>query len=394
MSTGRTTSVPPLGRRPRIAAVLVDYGLRRHSDNLVTRLLEGYWINDDFHPPFCDVVSVYVHRNTETYPDLSRRLSLAYGFAICPTIPSALTLDTGSLAVDGVVIVSEDGLLPWPKNPFFLFFSEVAGVFRRCGRAVPVFNDKALSHDWDEAQWMARQARRLNFPLMAGSITPVTFRRPELNLPLGGRITEGVVVLPISPAAVESYAFHGLELLQAMLERRAGGETGVRGVRVLRDAEVWAAGEAGEWSRELFDAAVARSSSRSEGRPERLVAHPIALQVDYADGTRGTVIGAAGLVRDFCFAGAIGDAGAIASTLAYWPRENSNSFSCLVHRFRQMLETGTSPSPIARTVLTCGMLDFSMRAARAGSAWLETPALHSFAYAPTADPGFCPGPGS
>lgn len=380
--------------KKRVAAILVDYGLRRHSDNLVTRLLEGYWLNDDFHPPREEVVSAYVHQAAEAYPDVSRRLAAAYGFRLSPTIADALTLGTGTLAVDGVVIVSEDGLTPWDKNPFFLFFSQVVDVFRKSGRAVPVLNDKALSHDWDEAQWMVRESRQLGFPLLAGSITPVTFRRPELDFPLGTRFQEALAVCPISDPHVESYAFHGLELLQGMVERRAGGETGVRSVQYLQGPAVWRAADNGLWSRALLAAALARSLSRSEGTPETLVRQPLALLIEYTDGLRGTVIGAAGLVRDFNFAARVAEGDEIQSTLAYWPRENSNSFSCLVHYFERMMETGKPAYPIERTLLTSGMLDFLMRSRHDGQTRRATPELQHFKYQAPEAAAFCRGPGS
>jgi len=43
--------------------------------------------------------------------------------------------------------------------------------------------------------------------------------------------------------------FDALEAMQCMLERRKGGETGVKAVQLLEGDEVWAAGKAGRWSR-------------------------------------------------------------------------------------------------------------------------------------------------
>src|SRR5881409_252627 len=76
--------------RKKIAALSTTYHVRSHSDNFITRFLEGYWINDRYFPSPCDVVSLYtnqVHSN-----DISRRLAAAYSFKIHPTIADALTL--------------------------------------------------------------------------------------------------------------------------------------------------------------------------------------------------------------------------------------------------------------------------------------------------------------
>ena len=56
------------------------------------------------------------------------------------------------------------------------------------GRAVPVYNDKHLSYSFEKARWMVETARRLRFPLLAGSSLPVTWRLRELELPLNCRI--------------------------------------------------------------------------------------------------------------------------------------------------------------------------------------------------------------
>ena len=105
-------AVRPAAGQPRkkIAALSTTYHVRSHSDNFITRFLEGYWINDRYYPPSCDVVSLFtdqVHAN-----DISRRLAAAYGFKIYPTIADALTLGTGKLAVDGVLLIGEHGNYP------------------------------------------------------------------------------------------------------------------------------------------------------------------------------------------------------------------------------------------------------------------------------------------
>ena len=60
---------------------------------------------------------------------------------------------------------------------------------------------------------------------MAGSSLPVTWRTPSVEMPLGARISEALCVCY---GGVDSYDFHGLETIQCMVERRRGGETGVR----------------------------------------------------------------------------------------------------------------------------------------------------------------------
>ena len=42
--------------RKKIAALSTTYHVRSHSDNFITRFLEGYWINEKYYPPPADVV--------------------------------------------------------------------------------------------------------------------------------------------------------------------------------------------------------------------------------------------------------------------------------------------------------------------------------------------------
>src|SRR5437773_3668199 len=96
-----------LGAAPRkkIAAISSTYHLRSHSDNFITRFLEGYWIGEKYYPPPCQVVSLYMD---QIHPaDIGQRLASAYGFPVRKSIADALTLGTGKLAVDGVLLVAE-----------------------------------------------------------------------------------------------------------------------------------------------------------------------------------------------------------------------------------------------------------------------------------------------
>ena len=135
-----------------------------------------------------------------------------------------------------MLIVGEHGEYPWNEKGQHLYprrelFEQSVAVDRGLRRgAVPIFNDKHLSYTWENAVWMRETARRLGLPFMAGSSLPVTFRQPALSFPLGTAVEEALV---LSHGPTESYGFHALETLQCMVERRAGGETGVAAVELL-----------------------------------------------------------------------------------------------------------------------------------------------------------------
>src|SRR3954468_1087092 len=136
--------------RKKIAALSTTYHVRSHSDNFITRFLEGYWIGDRYYDPPFQVVSLWMD---QVHPaDVGQRLAQAYDVRVTKTIADALTLGTGKLAVDGVVLVCEHGNYPHNEKqqqlyPRYEFFEQVVKVFRDSGRSCPVFSDKHLSYD-------------------------------------------------------------------------------------------------------------------------------------------------------------------------------------------------------------------------------------------------------
>jgi hypothetical protein len=384
----------PQGRRPRLAALVTTYHVRSHADNIVTRFLEGYWINEKYYPPPCDIASLYMD---QIHPaDIGKRLSMAYGFPIVPTIRDALTLGTGKLAVDGVLLVAEHGKYPVNERqqtlyPRYEFYQEVMGVFRDSGRAVPVFVDKHLSYDWRKARHMYEQSRELGFPLMAGSSVSVTFRRPELDFPLGTEFEEALAVG--GGWVADGGVFHVLETLQCFVERRKGGETGVRAVQRLEGEAVWRAAHEGLWSRPLLDAALAAGERVTPGAPEQIVKHPVACLLEYNDGFRAAALMLGGLVNEYLAAFRLKGRSEPAATLCYIPIENSNNFSPLVDSIARMMLTGRRDYPVERTLLTTGELAFLMESAYQGQKRLETPELQ-IAYTAPKQSYFARGRGS
>jgi hypothetical protein len=359
----------------KIAAISTTYHVRSHTDNFVTRFLEGYWIGEQHYVPSVKIVSLYLD---QIHPaDIGYRLSTAYDFPVKKSIADALTLGTGKLAVDGVLMVGEHGDYPFNDKqqqlyPRYQFFEQIVQVFRDSGRSVPVFSDKHLSYDWTKAKQMYDWSHELKFPFMAGSSVSVTFRRPELDYPLGVQFEDALMVG--GGWTSDGGIFHNLETLQCFVERRAGGETGVRAVQHFEGEAVWRAAEQGLWSKDLMKAALSRGESVGPGRPED-VKKPVLCVVEYNDGFRGAVLMLGGLVTEYLVAFRVKGRSAIDSTLCYVPTENSNNFSMLVHGIDQMYQTGKPSHPVERTLLTTGTLAFLMESAYQGHKRLETPML-------------------
>ena len=142
--------------------------------------------------------------------------------------------------------------------PRYEFFKECVKVFEEDGRVVPVYNDKHLSYSFDKAREMVDDGHRLGFPILAGSSLPVTYRLPDIELPLGCEIEEALMV---GCGGSDPMDYHALEAMQCMIERRAGGETGGKSLQLIEGDELWIAGEDGRYSLELLESALSRSDT-------------------------------------------------------------------------------------------------------------------------------------
>jgi hypothetical protein len=207
-----------------------------------------------------DLVSLWVDQAKQN--DLSRARAKEFpSMKLYPTIAEALTLGTGKLAVDGVLLIAEHG--DYPDNekgqklyPRYEFFREIVKVFEDSGRGVPLFNDKHLSWKWEWAREMHDTSRRIGSPFMAGSSPPVTWRTPSIDIPHGAPVREALCVFG---GWIDGGDIHAFETLQCMIERRKGGESGVRSVRAYRGENFWKGLAEGAWSRDLMQAAMCRS---------------------------------------------------------------------------------------------------------------------------------------
>jgi hypothetical protein len=387
-----------------LAVITTAYHYLSHAYHICGRFLYGYLREGRMHYPDFGIAGMYVEQ--QRAGDLSQELARRHGFPLYPNISTALTLGGKRLAVDGVLLIGEHGDYPYNAKgqklyPRFEYFQEIVGEFRRSGRSVPVFCDKHLSYSYPNARKMLQTARQLGFPLFAGSSLPVTWRRPEVELPLGTRIREALVA---SRGEIEIYGFHGLESLQCMVERRTKGQQGVKAVTCLEGDAVWKAGDEGLWSWELLEQALGRSPSLNvgdirencrqfqppPGRPTFLKG-PVAFIVEYRDGLRGTVLLVNGHQDDTVFAARVESEKNPVSTLFYLPPPPGAGFlQALVIKIEDFLSSGRTPYPIERTLLTGGILDLVLESRVRGHKRLETPEL-DVAYEPPVDSGFMRG---
>jgi hypothetical protein len=382
--------VPAAATPKKIAAIITEYRANSHADVVVGKYLEGY--NQDDKPPYprSKIVSMFTEQVPMT--DMSRERASKYGVPLYRTVSEALTLGGDRLAVDGVLLIGEHG--DYPSNdkqqklyPRFEMFLKITDVFRQSGRSVPVFNDKHLSWSWRQARRMVEISRELKFPMLAGSSAPVAFREPAVDAPFGVRQNHAVA---ISYSGLDIYGFHVLEALQAMTERRKGGETGVRSVQCLESQACWDFVESNAWVKRLFEAALARSGRRKPGNPKDLVQTPAVFVVDYADGLQAAAFLLTGLVEDFTAAIDVeGRAEPLSTLMNLQHGRPHHHFGCLVKNIEIMFETGKAPYPVERTMLTSGILDFALESRVQGHKKLDTPELARVKYQTPNASHFC-----
>ena len=390
---GTAAALPALGQTPkRVAIVTTIYRYLSHGQHIGDRFLTGYPLNGAWHKPDMKVVSLYVDQKPEG--DLSETRAKEFGFRVYPTIAEALRVGGSKLAVDAVLIIGEHG--DYPRNekgqilyPRYEFFEQCAKVFEEDGRAAPVYNDKHLSYSFEKAKRMVDTSKRLGFPMLAGSSLPVTWRLPDLELPLDCAIED---VVMIGSGGSDAMDYHALEAMQCMVERRKGGETGVRAVRMVTGDAVWKE----DYSKELLAAALSRSDTPQgptiqDGRTQDMLANgelpklaknPAAYFIEYRDGLRATLLMLSGAIQDFNFAARVKGLGMASTQFFLSPNPNVTYSACLASKIEQMFASGTAPYPVQRTLLVSGVLESCLTSKIQGNQRLETPQLAVAYHAP------------
>lgn len=367
-------------RRPKVAAVFTVFTYRSHAHVILENFLETYLFNGKKTDPGVDVVSFYADQMPDG--EMSKAVSQKYQIPMFKTIDEALCVGGKELAVDAVLSIGEHG--SYPQNelgqvqyPRKRFFDEIVATMKRSKRFVPMFNDKHLSYEWDLAKAMYDEAKEHGIPLLAGSSVPLAQRRPPLDLPRGAEIEEAV---SIHGGPLESYDFHGLEVLQSMVESRQGGESGVSSVEFLSGDAVWKAAADGRFSLDLANAAMAaefgkpiKTLKKIEGEPE---VEPHCLLLKYKDGFQATVLKIGRDSTRWNFACRLKGDPAIKATHFYvGPWENRNLFKALSHAIQTHFQNSKPPYPPERTLLVTGVLESAMKSRAQSGKPVSTPHL-------------------
>jgi hypothetical protein len=228
----------------------------------------------------------------------------------------------------------------------------------------------------------------MDFPFLAGSSLPVTWRMPATEWPYDVPLAESV---SICYGGIDSYDFHGLETAQCMSERRTGGEVGIKTTQALRGPAVWERLEQDEQTRRLFVAALTRNQTHvppdgyTFGLPTLDEARqhcrdPIGYFYEHEDGFKTAMFMLNGYISEFTYAGLRRDNGAIASCTMYLPMPfhlatTANFFNPLCHHIEDMILHNRAPYPVERTLLTSGMTLFAVESLYRRQQKLDTPEM-------------------
>lgn len=347
---------------PRIALITTVYRPGSHADKVGSKFFLGIPTDDEIEDPGVEIVSVWIDQMGED--DLGAKMSEKRGARLCRTIEEALTLGEDRLAVDGVLYIGEHGDYPTSRlgvtmNPRLIHLAQIFRVFDATGSSVPVFSDKYIANSWLDAKWVYDRSIDLDVPMMAGSSLPYCRRNPVLDHPLETPISEAVA---IGPGDLDSYGIHILEMLQCMVERRSGGETGVFSVQGLKGDAVWKAIDSGEISGELLEAACERIPDKTDQPMRDVVRDPVALRIRYNDGLETAILILDEYVNSsLLYAARMPDETVSTEFLLSPPPVNAH-FSYMALNIREFFRTGGQPPvPIERNLLTNGILDMAFR---------------------------------
>ncbi len=358
---------------------------------LADRFLVGYPWAGTWHRPDVRIVAAYARDKPDK--ELAAERAKEFGFTLFPSVAEALHIGGAKLAVDGVLLLTLDA-----DGAREELVKACVAVFDQAGRGVPVFVGGPLGQTFEQAAFVVKAARRLKFPLLCGSPLPLAVRLPAVDVPLAAAVEEALVV---SPGGWDGQGYHALEAALCMVERRRGGETGIKSVQSLGGDGVWRAGEDARWSKLLLRAALSRSDSPqgttiadgrtqdlvSNGEVAKLAANARACLVEHTDGTRTSVMLLEGAIKDFTFAARV-KGGVIATQFFVAPPPNSTETVGLCRKVEDLFVSGKAAYPVERTLLATGIIEAARKSWVSGFARVETPHL-AIRYQPPRDSQFC-----
>ncbi len=353
-----------------IAVVATAYTPNSHADVIVRRWVAPLSTDElyGWDGPRTKIASLYTDQRGED--DLSAQVCGPHGIRVCQSVEEALTLGTGRLAVNAVMIIGEHG--DYPLNEFQQklyprkeLLDAVLGVFDRCGQTAPLFFDKHLSWSVPCAREMYADLQGRGIRWFGGSSLAFC---PQLPPPgdLGGAVFREVVAT--TWGALEPYLFHALEGLETVVEQRSGGETGILSVLAWTGESAWKAVDRGEFSYDLLEAAAAAAGDEASlalrGWNERRDKPLEVIQLRYRDGLKASIVSLRDTLRKWAYGCRLdGRDEIVAAAFATGNGEHGYShFARLARQIEDFFLSGVSPVPNTRLYFTTLACAYGMQA--------------------------------
>jgi hypothetical protein len=368
----------------KIAFLIEEFNTPSPAQQLLDRFLIGYSRDGVFRK--IDQLDVRAYLTVTNEASFDRRMD-EFGLRVAATAEGAVE------GADAVVIASRK--LGAVANEALLKIA-----LERAPSGARFFVHGALCNSLAAARHFSELAASREIALLAGTSLGVTWRLPEIDLARGTPLEEALIVVQINPlaaqatppsppATISGAELHALEGLLPVIERRHGGESGVRSVRFIEGEEFWRAGRKGAWSWSLLASALSRSHSPQggaivDGRTEDLVGlglvqklarNPRGWILEHRDGLRSALLVLDGVVSDFNFAVRARDGAVLSAQLLRAPPPAEHHFSRLAALMEDFFRGGAPPWPLQRSQLIAGLLERFRKPASLTGRLIDTPEL-------------------
>ena len=367
----------------KIAFVLDGFAVPSPAQQLLNRFHSGYPRDGAFHRLENCRISVLVTGGLESAGFARREKD--------PGLRVSRDLRETLEGADGVVIA---GINPGATGIVIAGRSSGAEanderlkeILQNVPQGARCFVHGAIGTTMEGARQLEKLASLRRVTLLAGTPLGVTWRLPPVEIPKSARLRKALIVVQGKAPVAE---FDGLEGLMPVIERRRGGEKGIRSVRFLEGDALWLAGDKGQWSWPLLASALSRSDSPQgdpvrDGRTQdlaglglvpKLAREPRGWVMEHRDGLRSVILVLDGVIADYNFAVHASDGGIISAQIYRPPAPAEHQFTRLAEVIEDFFRSGKRPWPVERSILIAGLLEVFRNPASRSGQLIQTPGL-------------------
>jgi hypothetical protein len=355
-----------------ITCIVEEFAPGTPAQQLLDRFLLGYPRDGEFHRLEHCVISAHLLETANANASLDARVK-EHGLIFETNLERAIT------GADALAVI-------WRGGGADAQDAIIQRVLNQAAPGACCFVHGALGTNLAAARAHAALAASRGIRLLAGTPMGVSWRLPDLELPAGAAVKEALIVVQGASPGSE---LDGLEGILPILERRRGGESGVRAVRSVSGEGLWQSSRERGWSWDLLATALSRSDSPqgdavTDGRTEDLVGlglvpklarEPRGWLIDHRDGLRSSILVLDGVVADCNIALQLSNGAMLSAQLYRPPKPAQHEFSRLASIVEGFFKAGEPPWPVRRSILTAGLLEAFRTASARQDEVLETPLL-------------------